>query len=158
MDFIIRRAQPQDAPDLERLLQQILNLHQAARPEVFKPGAQKYSLEQILELIENEQNPVFVALVSGQVAAYAICKHISYENHAVFKPHKKLYLDDFCVDETRRGLGIGTKLFDFLKGYTKEQGYAYLELNVWEFNQNAVDFYTKARLRTGKRLMEFWPE
>jgi GNAT superfamily N-acetyltransferase len=42
----------------------------------------------------------------------------------------------------------------FIRDYTKEQGIHRLELNMWEFNHNALAFYEATDFRTFRRYME----
>ena len=39
----IRKARPSDIPVLNELLQDILQVHHQARPDIFKSGGQKFS-------------------------------------------------------------------------------------------------------------------
>lgn len=43
----IRPAEAKDLPDLDRLLYQVHKVHSDARPDLFKPGAKKYTGEEL---------------------------------------------------------------------------------------------------------------
>ncbi|MBQ8030721.1 MAG: hypothetical protein IJ260_04225 [Butyrivibrio sp.] len=38
--------------------------------------------------------------------------------------------------------------------FAKEKGFSRIELNMWEFNQNALAFYEAAGFKTFRRYME----
>ena len=65
-----------------------------------------------------------------------------------------LDIDEFCVDEACRRRGVASAMIDFAKAYAKERGYHRLELNMWEFNRDALAFYEAAGFTTFRRYME----
>ena len=50
--------------------------------------------------------------------------------------------------------GIASELISFIKAHAKEQGFNRIELNTWEFNQDALAFYEAAGFETYRRYME----
>ncbi len=69
---------------------------------------------------------------------------------------RNIEFDEFCVDEKHRREGIATGMVEFIKNFAKEQGYHRLELNMWEFNQDALAFYEAAGFETFRRYMEMF--
>ena len=70
----IRRAKQHDTAALLRLLSQVLELHAALRPDIFRSGTTKYDAEVLAALLENEQTPIFVAVdADGAVLGYVFC-------------------------------------------------------------------------------------
>ena len=67
-----------------------------------------------------------------------------------------LDIDEFCVDEKHRREWIATALIEFIKNFAIDQGYHRLELNMWEFNQDALAFYEAAGFETFRRYMEMF--
>ena len=65
-----------------------------------------------------------------------------------------LDIDEFCVDEAYRRTGVGTEMIAFICSYAKEQGFDRIELNMWEFNKDALAFYEAEGFRTYRRYME----
>ena len=152
----IRKAQDGDFDKIMELLFDIAALHGRGRPDIFAAAeGSKYTKEQLAEIAADPNRPIFVAVDGGgTVAGYAFCMAKTYSN-PVMVGHKAFYIDDFCVDETRRGQHIGTELFEYIKNYAKENGFYNIELNVWEFNSAAVRFYEKCGMKTQRRNMEF---
>ena len=56
---------------------------------------------------------------------------------------RSLYLEDFYVSEDQRRRGIGQLLFDEVLRIAKERKVARMDWQVLEWNQLALDFYTK---------------
>jgi ribosomal protein S18 acetylase RimI-like enzyme len=67
---------------------------------------------------------------------------------------RTLYIDDLCVDEDVRGRHVGTRLYNHVLGYAREQGYYNVTLNVWACNESARRFYEHLGLVPQKYGME----
>ena len=139
-EFIIRPAEARDLEAVNTLLGQVLAVHHAARPDLFRPVGKKYTDEELLAIFENPDTPVFVYEREGAVLGYAFCV-IQYQDSGALKPRTTLYLDDLCVLESARGLHIGTTLFDYVKAFAKKKGCHNITLHVWEGNPGAIAFY-----------------
>ena len=138
----IRTAEEKDAQRVIRLLGQIAALHHKGRPDVFKPGASKYTTEQFKEKLKDKDSPIFVAVdAHDEVMGYCFCIINRHQGHFLFQDSIVLYIDDFCVDESLRGQGIGKTLFAAVHKYAQGIGAHRIELNVWVFNEEAVQFY-----------------
>lgn len=150
----IRSAELRDIPALGRLLYEVHKVHSDVRPDLFKAGARKYTDEQLEEILQSGERPVFVAEQDGQGAGYAFCIPKQLVGDRSMTDVRTLYIDDLCVDEAARGKHIGTKLYDFVLDFAKRQGYYNVTLNVWADNKAAVKFYEKIGLRVQKIGME----
>lgn len=155
MNITIRKAQISDNNDVLRLLEQIAELHHIGRPDIFKGKTKKYSKEEFMEILKDKSKPVFVAVDEhDRVLGYVFCMIVKTKDHAVFKDIRSLYIDDFCIDTSLRGQHIGKKLFEAVKNYAYEIGVYNIDLNVWEFNAGAIEFYQKCGFATQSRRME----
>jgi len=152
--MIIRQAVLSDVDGLVRLLQQIAKLHHKGRPDLFKPNSQKFSAEEVEKILGDKDFRVFVAADDKNcILGYCFCK-LRTSSHPVLHTYTALYIEDFCVDESLRGQGIGKKLFDAALEYGKAQGVYNIELNVWNFNQGAVKFYESLGFSSRSMVME----
>jgi ribosomal protein S18 acetylase RimI-like enzyme len=139
-EFIIRPAEARDLEAVNTLLGQVLAVHHATRPDLFRPAGKKYTDEQLLALFENPDTPVFVYERQGAVLGYAFCA-LQYQDSGALMPLSTLYVDDLCVLESARGLHIGTILFEYVKTFAREKGCHNITLHVWEGNTGAKAFY-----------------
>ena len=146
----IRSAELRDIPALGRLLYEVHKVHSDVRPDLFKAGARKYTDEQLEEILQSGERPVFVAEQDGQVVGYAFCIPKQFVGDRSMTDVRTLHIDDLCVDEAARGKHIGTKLYDFVLDFAKRQDYYNVTLNVWADNKAAVKFYEKIGLRVQK--------
>ena len=68
-----------------------------------------------------------------------------------------LDIDEFGVDISFRRQGIAAAMIRFIRDYAREKGFQKLELNMWEFNRDALAFYEAAGFTTYRRYMEINP-
>lgn len=149
----IRRACNADCAQINRLLYQVHGVHAKGRPDLFIPGKKKYNESQLLDIIANDEKPIFVAEEDDKILGYAFCVFQKPASNSM-QPVKTLYIDDLCVDENCRGGGVGKRIFEFVKDYAKKSGCYNLTLNVWECNPGARAFYEKCGLSVLKTGME----
>lgn len=150
----IRRAKKEDILQINKLLHQVLDIHHNGRPDIFKENAKKYTDDELLSIINDDEKPIFVYQENGNVLGYAFCIFIQHKNNNILTDIKTLYIDDLCVDENARGKNIGTKLYNFVLDFAKQNGFYNVTLNVWNLNENAIKFYQKQGLEIQKIHME----
>ena len=157
-ELTIRRAVRQDIPGIDRLLSQVLDVHHAGRPDLFRAHTRKYTDEQLLDMLPNDDRPIFVAVrpsaKPGDIAGYAFCIHQQHVGDNVLTDVRTLYIDDLCVDESQRGLHVGTRLYEHVLSYARESGCYNVTLNVWACNESARRFYEHLGLVPQKIGME----
>lgn len=150
----IRLAEDRDIPGMIQLLLQVGQVHHDLRPDLFRPRTLKYDEAALEELLRRDDKPIFVAVDGDFVAGYCFCVHRDYRDGGVFTDRKELYIDDLCVDESRRGQGIAGALYDHVMSYAKACGCAFITLNVWCGNEGAMGFYEKMGMRPRSITME----
>jgi len=145
--IIIRQACEHDIPSINHLLRQVLMVHHNGRPDLFRAGSKKFTDEQLGAMLCNHNTPIFVAVDSNDlIVGYVFCQFQQHEDDPILTDIKTLYIEDLCIDETRRGQKIGKKLLSFATSYAKENGCYNIALNVWACNQGALAFYRKCGL------------
>ena len=150
----IRRAENGDIPGMIALLHQVGDVHHRIRPDLFREGALKYDEAALENLLRDESMPVFVAVKGGFVAGYCFCQIREFTDSTVLTDRKELYIDDLCVEVSRRGQHIGSALYDHAVAFAQEIGCQFLTLNVWCGNDSAMKFYEHAGLTPRNIHME----
>lgn len=153
MELIIRKAANGDIPRIMDLLSQVLEVHAAGRPDLFKSGTTKYAPSELEEIIADSERPIFVCERGGVVQGYAFCVFQRHEDRNTPK-FTTLYIDDLCVDEKARGMHVGKALYEHVLKFAKESGCHNVTLNVWACNESAIKFYEKCGLSVQKIGME----
>lgn len=151
----IRRGEEQDMAGINRLLNQVLAVHNAGRPDLFKANTKKYTDRELREILHDAGRPVFVAVDEEErVLGYAFCVFQQHIDNNILTDIRTLYIDDLCVDETLRGRNIGRKIYEYVLEFARREGCYNLTLNVWECNSAAKAFYEKCGLKPQKIGME----
>ena len=152
---MIRRAKENDIPKLIDLLQQVLELHAALRPDIFISGTTKYTPDELRIMLQDDQKPIYVAVDDRDtVIGYAFCqlREQPFSNNMV--PFRSFFIDDLCVDATVRHQKIGQQLFEYVKQEALRLGCYEVTLNVWQGNDAAERFYEKMGMKTKERQLE----
>ena len=150
----IRIAKPGDIPGILELLRQVGDVHHQIRPDIFRSGAQKYDEDELKAILADKTKPIFVAVDGETVAGYCFCVLKDYRGSGVQTDRVEVYIDDLCVDESRRGGGVATALYRHVTDYAKGLGCAFISLNVWCGNESAMKFYEKMGLTPRHIMLE----
>lgn len=147
-------AEEKDIERMHELLTQVNLVHHKGRPDLFKCG-RKYTDEQLREILRDKKRPIFAAVDKNDcLLGYAFCIFQQHLNDNILTDIKTLYIDDLCVDETKRGLHIGSTLYNAVLDFAREHGCYNVTLNVWSCNESAMKFYENCGLRPQKVGME----
>lgn len=152
--MIIRHALESDLPRINELRRQVSDLHHAARPDMFKAGFPSEVSDFLQTIFEADDRQIIIAEVNNQIVAFACLAEI--ESPATpYRPARRfLEVDEFGVDESTQRQGVGRKLFEKIRCIAMEKGFNRIELNMWEFNEDALKFYEAIGFNTYRRYME----
>lgn len=151
----IRRAENKDIPQVLDLLTQVNMLHHRGRPDLFKGPATKYGAGQLEQIFADDERPVFVSVNErDETEGYAFCIVRQEKDDPILMPVKTLYIDDLCVEEEKRGKGIGRALYAHALAHARAIGCHNVTLNVWSLNGEALAFYRRLGMQEQKICME----
>lgn len=143
--------------DIEKILfleEQVFQLHSKKRPDWIDCKKRPNNYDFIKNIIESNSGKIFIAEYENEIIGHCIISIREIKNHPMFFDMKNIEIEDLCVDEKYRKKGVGKKLFEEVKMYSKEIGIKYIELSVWEFNKNAITFYENLGMKTRIKRME----
>jgi len=102
-------------------------------------------------ILEDPKSKVEILLGfwSGEMVAFALF----FENFSTFLGKPGLYLEDLFVQPEFRAKGVGTALMTRLIEIATERKYGRVEWAVLDWNETAIQFYTK---KIGAELMSSW--
>ena len=153
----IRRAEEKDSDKIMDLLSQVLEIHAGIRPDIFIPGTTKYTKSELAEILKDDTRPVYAAVdEEDRLVGYAFCMLQEQPKSENMRQFRSMYIDDLCVDETARGTGIGTALFEHVRAFARDRGVYNLTLNVWDKNEAAQAFYNHLGSHIQKYGMELF--
>ncbi len=152
----IRFAKENELDRVNELRKQVNELHVEGKPDVFKPGFGDELRDFIHTIWKDPEQEIVVADADGIICGVAVIHHIYKAENPFMHERDFIDIDEFCVDEGYRRQGVASAMITFIKNYTKEKGFKRLELNMWEFNQSALEFYENAGFKTFRRYMEMF--
>ena len=71
--MLVRRAEIKDIEKINELLLQVAMVHHYGRPDLFKANCRKYKNDELVEIVKDDNCPIFVAEDDGVVMGYAFC-------------------------------------------------------------------------------------
>ena len=150
----IRFAKKEELEKVNLIRKQVSDLHSEGRPDIFYPDFKGEICNCIYDIFNDETKKIIVAVEKAEICGMAIIQEIRKPAGVYQKARDYIEIDQFGVKDTFRRQGVATKLIDFIKEYARAQGFPKLELNMWEFNQDALAFYEAVGFNTYRRYME----
>ena len=150
----VRFASETELERINELRRQVNDLHVKGKPEIFKPGFSQELSDHIYTIRNDPEQRIAVCERSGVICGFAVLHHIVKPETPFMYERDFLDIDEFCVDEKHRRTGVATEMIEFVRTYAKEQGFSRIELNMWEFNRDALAFYEAVGFTTYRRYME----
>ena len=151
---VIRTAREEELDRVNELRRQVNDLHVAGKPEIFKPGFCDELRDYVRVIFDDPNKTILVAELDGAVCGFAVLNHIVRPENPFMYERDFLDVDELCVDGAFRRRGVAAALIGRIRDYAREQGISRVELNMWEFNREALAFYETAGFRTYRRYME----
>lgn len=152
--MIVRFAKESELDRVNELRKQVNDIHVEGKPDVFKPGFGQ-ELRDFIKVIWNDpEQEIVVAEDDGVICGFAVLHHINKPENPFMKERDFIDIDEFCVDKDHRRKGAASEMVSFIKEFAREKGFKRIELNMWEFNQDALAFYEAAGFKTFRRYME----
>ncbi|MFU2206673.1 GNAT family N-acetyltransferase [Streptococcus pluranimalium] len=150
----IRKARLSDISKIQVLLEQILSVHHAVRPDIFQKTGSKYTNEELEDILRDEKQMIYLYEDNSQKILGRLFLMLQNPSSNVMKSHKILFINYLCVDESARGQNIGEKLYHFAREKAFELGCYHLTLTFWAANQGAVRFYERMGMLPQEIRME----
>lgn len=153
MDITIRGAVAEDFPAIDMIWNPVDRIHVEAHPEMLRPMDTAFRLKRFTDMLASGSVCVFVAEHEGAIVGFVAVKAIETPPAPVLVPRMTAYVDIIAVEEHVRDQGIGRLLMQGAERWAQDQGCVELELDVFEFNSQAIAFYESFGMRTKSRRM-----
>lgn len=152
--MMIRFAKENELIRVNEMRKQVNDLHVEGKPEVFRAGFNKELQDHIYTIWNDPEQEIIVSETEGIICGFAVLHHIYKPQNPFMNERDFLDIDELCVDKAYRRQGIASEMIAFIRNYAKEKGWNRLELNMWEFNEEALAFYEAMGFKTYRRYME----
>jgi ribosomal protein S18 acetylase RimI-like enzyme len=154
MTITIRLATPDDYEALCALSEELDFLHRLHQPERFqKPAGPSREREFLLGRIADPNVCFLVAEAEGQVVGQVQASIRDTAAIPTLRPRRYGYVEEIVVRAGYRGQSVGRQLMAKVEAWVTAQGITSIELGVYEFNAEAIEFYEKLGYTTQHRRM-----
>ena len=155
----IREAVASDYDELCDVFDEGDALHRENLPRVFqKPMGAPRSRDYVLGLIADERVGFFVAQAGDRLAGLVCVRLREAPELPICVRRRYAVIDNVVVKEAFRRAGVGRALVERAREWAVAKGADSIELNVWEFNQEAIAFYRALGYETASRKMSKRPD
>ena len=136
----IRYAEENDYPSVEKIMQQVQDMHVTWRPDIYKRGEIVLPYEVFKEGVQDKR--FLVAEIDSQIVGllFFLIRHIESANQVT---RDILFIDSMAVSEGYRSQGVGRSLFAFVKDIKQQRSLDGIELQVNAKNLDARAMYEK---------------
>ncbi len=139
----IRKATLWDYNPIASLHQELSDLHAQWAAWNFQEMNPSYNKELFIERFEDEDTFIFLAEEDEQIVAYVIFEIKHSEEFPILKKRSWLFIKDIIVSREYMWKWIGSLLLEKWEEIAKEMNLWSLELHVWSFNEEAIEFYKR---------------
>ena len=154
MDDSIRSATRADYDALNIVFAEVELLHRTALPYWFRavdgPALEREFFESQLD---DAEAMWLVAERDGEIVGFVNVCVRQTPDRPFLVPHRYAHIENLAVRASSRGAGVGRALMAAAASWAVERGLSEIELNVWEFNQQALGFYEQLGYVTERRTM-----
>lgn len=138
--IIIRKAEISDFQSVHKLIMQVHKLHVNERNDIYK-DVDPMNFDEFKTELSNSNNIYLIAEFKNEIVGICFSQIKEISNNKIMKDRKILHIENICVDENHQKKGIGKKLYKQIVQLAKEKNIDNIELMVWGFNKNAINFY-----------------
>ncbi len=153
MDIVIRQALKSDFDQVGQVFTQENKFHAKLVPEIIQVAKPIMTHAWFDEKLSNPNKALFVAEFGKEIVGVLLIEMMSSPDDPIFRPRTYAYLDEIAVVEKYRGRGIGQALMAKARAWALAQGASEIELNVWQVNVQAIQFYERLGYTTTRRTM-----
>jgi ribosomal protein S18 acetylase RimI-like enzyme len=148
----IRLATENDFEIVAELETSMSKQNSQGSPDIFKYTKEAMPKEYYLKEI-SERN-MYVLEADNIIIGYYWARIIEIADDVRIKHQKMYFVFSIVIKEEFIGKGYGKKLFDHIENEAKSKGCKTVELNVWDYNKHAKEFYKKAGLEEKYTVMK----
>jgi ribosomal protein S18 acetylase RimI-like enzyme len=142
MDFLVREATEKDYQALNSLFEELDVYHRKALPHVFrKPDGPARTRDFISGIFADKNAVIFIAEIQDQIIGLVHAYIRTIPEIPIRIPCRAGEIDNIVVKREYRRHGVGKALMKMAHQWANRMKLDRLELSVWDFNEEARNFY-----------------
>lgn len=138
---------------IAKLNKPIQDLHAKLEPELFKP----HNFDEISEffrgVVEKHNHYFFIAMLDEEPIGYIWLEIVERQENPFRMAYKSLHVVHISLNEFSKNKGYGTKLMSFVEDFAKRNSIGKIELDYWNNNEDAKNFYKKLGFKLSRELV-----
>ena len=152
---MVRFAEEKDLNIINELRKQVNDIHVEGRPDVFKAGFGSEIRDFAKVIMNGENSDIIVAERNGVICGMVCVDYVNKPETPYSKARSFYHVQEIAVDVNYRRQGVAKELLEFMIADAKKRKLGKIELDVWEFNDSAIEFYQAVGFRQTRRWMEY---
>lgn len=153
MGLVIRTARSEDYEAVNAIIRVAQEEHAEALPDRFARLERVVAMGWYRSFADQLNKVILIAEIDELVVGVAMLEMKKSPAYEALVPRIYAYLNELAVSPDFQRRGIGTKLYAASAMWAGERAASSLELNVWEFNERAIAFYSSLGMLTLNRTM-----
>jgi len=130
--FYLRMAKPEDSELIVNFMKKLGKFQKMEESIIVTP-------KRIKKLLMEQLGEAVFGYYENNIVSFAYF----YKKSSAFTGRSGIYIDGFLVDDSMRGKGLGTIMFQFLSKYSVDNDCELLEWGCLDWNNEAIEFYKK---------------
>lgn len=152
---MVRFAEEKDFDKINELRKQVNDIHVEGRPDIFKAGFGKEIRDFAKAIMSGENSDIIVVERDGIICGMACVDYVNKPESPYGKARSFYHVQEIAVDINHRRQGVAKELLEFMIADAKKRNLGKIELDVWEFNDSAIEFYQAVGFKSTRRWMEY---
>lgn len=151
---MVRFAEEKALDKVNELRKQVNAIHVKGRPDIFKSGFGQELQNFVYVLLNDENRDILVVERDGVICGMACVEYVCKPETPYMMARDFYHVQEIAVDEAFRRQGVARELFEFMKEDAEKRKLNKIELDVWAFNESAIEFYAAMGFKEARIWME----
>jgi|GEM_PF-991640 len=143
MKIKVVQAKKEDYIGFIEIFKEIEELHRLNASWKFKKPKPIFSEESYKKLVNDKNCMFFLAKDKNEIVGYSIAYKKEIFNIPFLKKRKWIHLDALSVKNNQKQKGIASAILREIEKWARKNNIKEIELDVWLFNTNAINFYER---------------
>jgi len=153
MNIEIRSVTEADFEQVGYIFAEENRFHAELVPEIIQIADPIMTQEWFDDVLNDPSKTLFVAEMGTDVVGVALVELRNSGDDPIFRQRRYTHINEVAVTASHRGQGVGRLLMERIHQWSRAQGIAEIELQVWASNGQAISFYEKLGYQMWRRTM-----
>lgn len=151
---MVRYAKSEDITRINEIVNEVNELHVKGRPDIFKSGLGDAMIGYLTDLLTAKDKSLFVSADGEDILGFAAVSYYTIPESPFSCCRNYCEITEFGIASKYQHRGVSSELMKFIQDEAAKRDIRRIELNVWEFNEDAIAFYEKMGFKSFRRHME----